>query len=70
MALAQVVYQISTDADFAAFMRRDPKHALAEKGWILSKEELAFLMTVLKRETFDKARIVHLSRSLAMPWRQ
>lgn len=47
MALAQVVYQISTDADFAAKMRSDPESALKERGWRLSTEELAFLLTGL-----------------------
>jgi hypothetical protein len=50
MTLAQVVYQISTDGDFAAQMRSDPRSALTQRGWRLSKEELAFLVTVLKRE--------------------
>ena len=32
MSLAQVVYNISTDSDFAAKMRRDPEGALAGKA--------------------------------------
>ena len=51
MTLAQVVYRISTDGDFEAQMRSDPISALAHRGLRMSKEELAFLMTVLKRET-------------------
>lgn len=43
MALAQVAYQISRDRDFAARMRIDPEGTLAEKGFELSREELAFL---------------------------
>ncbi|MGD2158729.1 MAG: hypothetical protein PVG32_17760 [Anaerolineales bacterium] len=43
MSLAQVVYSITNDKDFAAQMRRDPEDALAQKGWSLSREELAFL---------------------------
>jgi len=43
MALAQVVYNITKDKDFAAQMRRDPEGALAQKGWKLSREEMAFL---------------------------
>ena len=49
MTLAQVVYQISTDADFAAQMRVNPEAALAEKGLKLSKEEQAFLSKGLSR---------------------
>jgi hypothetical protein len=51
MALAQVVYQISTDKDFAVRMQSDPERALGERGWSLSKEEIAFLLTTLRRNT-------------------
>ncbi len=50
MTLAQVVYQISVDADFASRMRSEPERALAEKGLKLSKEEQAFLSRGLKKE--------------------
>ena len=43
MALAQVAYQISRDTDFASRLRIDPEGTLAEKGFELSREELAFL---------------------------
>lgn len=43
MALAQVAYQISRDKDFAVRLRNDPEGTLAEKGFELSREELAFL---------------------------
>jgi hypothetical protein len=48
MALAQVVYQISTDKDFASRMQSDPHGALDERGWFLSKEEIAFLLSTLR----------------------
>jgi hypothetical protein len=48
MALAQVVYQISTDKDFALRMQSNPQAALKEGGWSLSKEEIAFLLSTLK----------------------
>ena len=51
MALAQVVYQISTDKDFAVRMQSDPERALGERGWSLSKEEVAFLLSTLRRNT-------------------
>jgi len=51
MALAQVVYRISTDADFAELMRTDPEGALEERGWRLSKEELSFLVAGLFRKS-------------------
>lgn len=49
MALAQVVYQISTDKDFATRMQSNPQAALQERGWSLSKEEIAFLLSTLKK---------------------
>jgi hypothetical protein len=51
MALAQVVYQISTDKDFASRMQSDPQGALNARGWSLSKEEVAFLLSTLRRNT-------------------
>ncbi len=48
MALAQVVYNISTDKDFASRMQSDPHGALEERGWSLSKEEIAFLLSTLR----------------------
>ena len=47
VALAQVAYQISRDTEFAARMRKDPEGTLAEKGFVLSREELAFLSSGL-----------------------
>ena len=49
MSLAQVVYRISNDSDFAAEWRRDPEAALAGKGLRLSREEFTFLSQGLKR---------------------
>ncbi len=51
MALAQVVYQISTDKDFASRLQSDPHGALDEQGWFLSKEEIAFLLSTLRSNT-------------------
>jgi hypothetical protein len=48
MALAQVVYQISTDKEFASRMKTDPHAALDAQGWSLSKEEIAFLLSTLR----------------------
>jgi len=54
MALAQVVYQISTDADFATQLRSNPESALEKQGWSLSKEEIAFLVSALTRKADGK----------------
>ena len=48
MALAQVVYQISTDKDFVTQLQTDPQGALSSRGWTLSKEEIAFLLSTLR----------------------
>ncbi|HJW91176.1 MAG TPA: hypothetical protein VJ436_11095 [Anaerolineales bacterium] len=70
MALAQVVYQLSTDADFAARMRSDPEGALRERGWRLSKEETAFLFASITRKVLGKDEIIHLAdRRFVYNWR-
>jgi hypothetical protein len=70
MSLAQVVYQISTDNDFAAQWRQDPEAALAGKGLKLSPEEMAFLSAGLQRSRVDDTRKVRLSEvvQLARGW--
>jgi hypothetical protein len=67
MALAQVVYQISTDADFAAHMRNDPEGALEERGWRLSKEELSFLVASLFRKS-QSEDYISLKVAKALRW--
>ncbi|NTW09437.1 MAG: hypothetical protein HGA28_07705 [Anaerolineaceae bacterium] len=67
MALAQVVYRISTDADFAALMRTDPEGALEERGWRLSKEELSFLLAGLFRKS-QSEDLVSLKVAKAFRW--
>jgi hypothetical protein len=68
MALAQVVYNLSTDSVFASKMRSDPEVALAERGWWLSKEERAFLLTILRREVREISEIVTLAKTINSPW--
>lgn len=69
MSLAQVVYNISNDADFAALWRSDPDAALAKRGLKLSKEEQAFLSRGLNSGTAesDKVRLSDLM-ALATQW--
>ena len=68
MALAHVVYQISTDADFATRMRSEPEKALAERGWFLSKEELSFLLASLTKKALGKDEILVLVKPM-LRWR-
>jgi len=68
MALAHVVYQISTDADFATRMRSEPEKALAERGWHLSKEELSFLLASLTKKALGKDEILVLVKPM-LRWR-
>ena len=63
MALAQVVYQISTDKDFASRMQSDPNSALDERGWSLSKEEIAFLLSTL-RSNAERSEIRRIVKPL------
>ena len=57
MALAQVAYQISRDTDFASRLRIDPEGTLAEKGFELSREELAFLSRGLHGTSDKQVRL-------------
>jgi hypothetical protein len=69
MALAQVVYQISTDKSFASRMQSDPQGALDERGWSLSKEEIAFLLSTLRGST-ERTEIRRIVKPmLAWGWR-
>ena len=69
MALAQVVYQISTDKDFASQLQTDPQGTLNARGWSLSKEEIAFLLSTLRgsSERTEIRRIV--TPLLGFGWR-
>lgn len=68
MALAQVVYQISTDAGFASQLRSNPESALEKKGWSLSKEEIAFLVSALTRKTDDGRETSPIDKPEARNW--
>lgn len=62
MSLAQVVYQMSTDNDFAAQWRVDPEGTLAKRGLRLSQEELAFLKAGLQRRDGEQVHLSDLAR--------
>ncbi len=62
MTLAQVVYNISNDTDFASRWQSNPEAALAEKGLKLSKEEFAFLSKGLKRDEREQVSLQELVR--------
>jgi len=61
MSLAQVVYNITTDNEFAAQWQLDPETALAERGLQLSREELAFLSTGIRNSRNGSNGKVRLS---------
>jgi hypothetical protein len=70
MTLAQVVYNISTDTDFAALWRTNPDSALAKRGFKLSKEEKAFLSAGINRGTSEEGLKVRLANiALATNWK-
>jgi hypothetical protein len=69
MTLAQVVYQMSTDTDFASQLYSNPKETLAKRGLKISNEELAFLLTARNRVEQDKLDIVSLSDVGNGSWR-
>ena len=71
MSLAQVVYNISSDSDFAAAWHEDPKAALARKGYQLSPEEINFLSVGIKKSGREGGRRVNLAEIVmaASNWR-
>ncbi len=71
MTLAQVVYQLSTDSDFAARLQTDPDQALAEKGLQLSHEEKAFLVRGLHRSVHNDGTLISMQEvtSMYLGWR-
>jgi hypothetical protein len=68
MSLAQVVYQISTDDNFATQMRSNPEGALAARGWWLSKEESTFLLGTLQKGMHEKGSLRMLANKVNSPW--
>lgn len=58
MTLAQVVYNISTDNEFAKMWNADPDAALAQRGLKLSREEMAFLKNGLQRKNSTQGTLV------------
>ena len=69
MTLAQVVYQMSTDTDFASQFFSAPESTLARRGFKLSKEELAFILTAHRRGEQEKMQIVSLAAQPTARWR-
>jgi hypothetical protein len=67
MTLAQVVYQMSTDRDFASKLFSSPETTLETRGLKLSQEELAFILTAHRRGEQDK-KIVSLAEIQARGW--
>jgi hypothetical protein len=68
MTLAQVVYQMSTDTDFASQLFSAPESTLDKRGFKLSKEELAFILTAHNRGEQEKMRIVALAAKKSAGW--
>ena len=68
MTLAQVVYQMSTDTDFASQLLSNPESALRKKGFELSQEELAFLLTTRNRGGQDNMRILNIADDRSGRW--
>jgi|MudIll2142460700_1097286.scaffolds.fasta_scaffold915554_1 hypothetical protein len=61
MTLAQVVYNMSTDRNFASELISNPELTLANRGLQLSQEELNFLLTAEKRENDQLTSILALA---------
>lgn len=70
MTLAQVVYQMSTDTDFASQLLSNPQTALEKNGFEISQEELAFLLTAHNRAGSTKMRILNIADYKSGRWRR
>jgi hypothetical protein len=68
MTLAQVVYNMSTDRDFASELLSNPELTLANRGLQLSQEELNFLLAAEKRENDQLTRILALAEEKSRAW--
>jgi hypothetical protein len=66
MTLAQVVYNMSKDRDFASQLQSNPESTLATRGYNLSKEELNFLLSTERQE---KTKILNLADEQNGGWR-
>ena len=71
MSLAQVVYKITNDSDFAAKWLRNPEAALEGNGFHLTQEEYAFLAKGLRQVNNGNGQSVRLSELVleARSWR-
>ena len=69
MTLAQVVYNMSFDQDFAAQLQANPEATLRKRGFKLSKEELAFLLSAHRRSQEEKIKLEDLFITLGAGWR-
>lgn len=69
MTLAQVVYNMSTDEEFASQLYSNPESTLAKHGWKLSQEELDFLLSTHDRGKKDKINIVSMANEVNGMWR-
>lgn len=69
MTLAQVVYHLTNDTDFADQLYSNPEKTLANRGWKLSTEELNFLLTAQSRKDQTKVRLTSLADEKAAAWR-
>ena len=69
MTLAQVVYQMSNDTDFASELYSNPEAALAKRGLKLSRQEINFLVTARHRVEQQKLDVVSLADAPALNWR-
>jgi hypothetical protein len=66
MTLAQVVYNMSKDREFASQLQSNPESTLATRGYQLSKEELNFLLSTTRQE---KSKILNLADDKNAGWR-
>ncbi len=67
--LAQVIYRIATDADFARHLTREPRSFLASDGVILPQEDMDVLLSILHGTTrWDQLCSPQQDPTVGFPW--
>jgi hypothetical protein len=68
MTLAQVVYQMSSDTEFASELYSNPEAALAKRGLKISNQEINFLLSARHRVEEHKLDVVSLTDAPTAKW--
>ena len=68
MELAHVVYRVSTDADYAAQLQSDPETTIEKLGLKLNADELASLLSIIRRNSDQEQIGLKIRGAKGMTW--